>query len=92
MSREDQENETRAILHQRAGLFLRAGGVVGWLEWQDLQAYEQAALVSAGKAIEVERAQRIATAILSGPAAISSEAEHDDALIQQTLTILNPGG
>lgn len=60
--------------------FLRAGGVLGWQDWRDLGPEERAALEQAGGAVEAERAQLVADAILERLGGAGDELEAEAAI------------
>jgi hypothetical protein len=51
------------VLVENAEVFLRAGGVVSWAEFADLDALTKASFIAAGELIWVERAKMLAALI-----------------------------
>lgn len=86
--------EWHAILTAHARLFLQAGGTLTLRDWADLDEPERAAFVSAGLALEVDRALRAATAAKDEQGALRVLAEvdggeaHDDALLRDAVARL----
>lgn len=84
----------QAILVAHARYFLAAGGTLTLADWADLEDDERAAFVAAGKALEVERATRQATAAsgelgqLRVQAELDGGAAHDDALLRDAVARL----
>lgn len=59
-------DESASLPRKAAGAarFLRGGGVVSWSEWASLGVTDRDALEAAGEIVAIERAERIAQAIL----------------------------
>ena len=65
-----------------AGSFLRAGGVLSWRDWREMDGSERSAFVEAGKMLAAERASLagVASQSMAGALSVGSVADGGEAM------------